>query len=221
MKTQRGFTLIELLIVVGIIAILAAIALPNMLEAQIRAKVARVRADLRTVATALESYAVAENKYPPMIGVVGGANIPAQPAHVNNGYGSGRDYGWRGLPPQLTTPVAYLTSLPSDPFKRGASHNYPPDIDKPYESGNVFDMALIYHSIQQYTELDPVAFDAGDLNDYGHWRMYSIGPDKTIDAIGTADRTLGWLYDPSNGTISTGEILRTHADPTGARFTRF
>src|SRR5690606_13569858 len=62
---NRGFTLIELLIVVAIIAILAAIAVPNFLEAQVRSKVSRTKADMRTVATALEAYAVDSNHYPP------------------------------------------------------------------------------------------------------------------------------------------------------------
>src|SRR5688572_26440323 len=91
----RAFTLIELLVVVAIISILAAIAIPNFLEAQIRSKVSRARSDLRTLATGLESYAVDQNRYP--------ANF---------------DYnGWRPAPPILTTPVAYITSLPFDPFK--------------------------------------------------------------------------------------------------------
>ena len=60
----RGFTLIELLIVVAIIAILAAIAVPNFLEAQTRSKVSRVKSDMRTIATGLESYQVDYNRYP-------------------------------------------------------------------------------------------------------------------------------------------------------------
>jgi type II secretion system protein G len=62
---KKGFTLIELLIVVAIIAILAAIAVPNFLEAQVRAKVSRVKSDHRSLATAIESYYVDHGTYPP------------------------------------------------------------------------------------------------------------------------------------------------------------
>ena len=61
---KKGFTLIELLIVVAIIAILAAIAVPNFLEAQVRAKISRGKADMRSIATALETYKMDHNKYP-------------------------------------------------------------------------------------------------------------------------------------------------------------
>ena len=63
MKNYKCFTLIELLIVVAIIAILAAIAVPNFLEAQVRSKVARCKSDMRNLANALEAYFVDNNKY--------------------------------------------------------------------------------------------------------------------------------------------------------------
>jgi prepilin-type N-terminal cleavage/methylation domain-containing protein len=51
--SRSGFTLIELLIVVGIIAILVAIAVPNFLEALTRSNVARCKADMRSLTTAI------------------------------------------------------------------------------------------------------------------------------------------------------------------------
>ena len=62
-RNQKGFTLIELLIVVAIIGILAAIAIPNLLTAMQRSKQKRTMADMRSLATAWEAYAVDLNAY--------------------------------------------------------------------------------------------------------------------------------------------------------------
>lgn len=61
---KEGFTLIELLIVVAIIGIIAAIAIPNLLNAIQRGKQKRTMADMRAIGTAVESYAVDNNAYP-------------------------------------------------------------------------------------------------------------------------------------------------------------
>ncbi|MFB3895559.1 MAG: type II secretion system protein [bacterium] len=94
---QMGFTLIELLIVVAIIAILAAIAIPNFLAAQTRSKIARVQEEMRTIGTALEAYDIEYNCYPRQ-GPAGTCNI------ASNGL------------PELTTPISYITSFPKDIF---------------------------------------------------------------------------------------------------------
>ena len=65
MCAARGFTLIELMIVVAIIGILAAIAIPNLLNAVQRGKQKRSMSDMRALATAIEAYAVDNNQYPP------------------------------------------------------------------------------------------------------------------------------------------------------------
>ncbi len=68
MRRQKGFTLIELLIVVAIIGIIAAIAIPNLLNAINRGRQKRTMADMRSIGTALESYSVDFNFYPKVTG---------------------------------------------------------------------------------------------------------------------------------------------------------
>jgi general secretion pathway protein G len=67
-RNNKGFTLIELLIVVAIIGIIVAIAIPNLLNAIQRAKQKRTMADMRSAGTAAEAYAVDFNHYPAAAG---------------------------------------------------------------------------------------------------------------------------------------------------------
>src|SRR5207249_8005006 len=75
--TEKGFTLIELLIVVAIIGIIAAIAIPNLLNAIDRGKQKRTMADMRSIGTAVESYAVDNNFYPKGLANAAAAAISA------------------------------------------------------------------------------------------------------------------------------------------------
>ena len=61
---SRGFTLIELLIVVAIIGLIAAIAIPNLLNAVDKGKQKRTMTDLRAIGTAVEAYSVDNTSYP-------------------------------------------------------------------------------------------------------------------------------------------------------------
>ena len=64
LRREKGFTLIELLIVVAIIGIIAAIAVPNLLTAIQRSKQKRSMADMRAIGTALGSYQTDYDFYP-------------------------------------------------------------------------------------------------------------------------------------------------------------
>ena len=189
----RAFTLVELLIVVAIIAILAAIAVPNFQEAVVRCRVARTKDDLRSLGTGLEAYRTDYTAYPRA-----DINMALAPRLV-----------------PLTTPVAYLSSLFEDPFfaKSGAGSSAPYGSQDPYycyASGNIY-----FGTTSQY-----------DSNKY-IGSIYSLagrGPDADIVFGGycmahpnslQTEANLRGAYDPTNGTVSEGDIFRLSAGTLG------
>ncbi len=171
---KNGFTLIELLIVVAIIAILAAIAIPNFLAAQMRSKVARTYASLQTIATALESYCVDNNVYP----------------FYTDGPPTAIDHE---IPILISTPVAYITSIPLDIFSqqpgnttlfRGDNFHY---LTEDYNPGLV---------------VSTLSTDGVSAYDNAKWMSWSNGPEGHDDHGGKM------IYDPTNGIVSNGNLIR-------------
>src|SRR3984957_2318118 len=70
---QKGFSLIELLIVVAIILIIAAIAIPNLLRAKIAANEASAVGSMRTINTTAVEYSTTYGGYPTALSSLGGA----------------------------------------------------------------------------------------------------------------------------------------------------
>ncbi len=213
-----GFTLIELLIVVAIIAILAAIAVPNFLEAQMRSKISRVKADQRTIAMALEAYAIDNlNTYP---------NMHLYPPGAAWIY-----VGWGYAQKKLTTPVPYMTSLLPDTFQlrydQLTTHLRTRDMwlrGNPFQDPSYDPVANGDQHVMDYENF----VEGGNPNNatwverwymsYGPtmWKLQSFGPMRETYSYGWATTTSepGWpnrYYDPTNGTVSRGLITRTQA----------
>ena len=193
---------------VAIIAILATIALVNYQHAQARSKTSRVKGELASVATALESYAVDFNDYPLMRGNIADGPQLNRPED-NTGFGFNCVQSFRTLPVELTSPIPYMSNIAKDPFKISG---YDYNLHRGFKSGNPLDLGYVYHNIPEFMLSPTSGFDQRDLFAYGFWRLTSLGPDAI--SINTLGRT---VYDSTNGTISNGDIIRTFKSPEGLR----
>jgi len=202
---EKAFTLIELLIVVAIIAILAAIAVPNFLEAQVRAKVSRAKSDMRSITVAIEAMRVDRNALP--LDFWDDDKQPEADQYSMRVFGVhcyGNDRGGTtGVLVPLTTPVAYITSIPVDVFA-----------DKLEEStlfgGLLYDIDWLKPHTYMYMDYNPHWPDQGEEIfgvKVGEYRLETSGPDRRFN--NTADGTFYRYYDPTNGTTSIGDIIYT------------
>jgi prepilin-type N-terminal cleavage/methylation domain-containing protein len=199
---RRAFTLIELLIVVAIIAILAAIAVPNFLEAQTRAKVSRGLADMRSIATGLESYKVDTNKYPPDYQLYqqgGGGGTTGQFANACLG--------------RLTTPVAYITAIPLNVFTyRNSWYDGDPRWYGYKSEDNWRTIVLPGIQTRPDAELNKLwVLESVGPDQHSNWGSYAMFGQKVLNSIGfiQGGGGPGCIYDATNGTVSAGDIVRT------------
>lgn len=197
----RAFTLIELLIVIAIILILIAIALPNFLEAQTRAKVTKAQSEMRSVATALHAYQLDYREFPltrddhdQVMHMTGMMRMPF-------------------VPYSLTTPVAFMSDVPLDVFKPRVMVDHKHSFVY-VNSGNTPAMQLREFKLR----VEGYPTTTGSSPEFG---LLSTGPDAEFGSMqmlmeaGPPPRYMMMFpasqsqsqYSPTNGTKSGGDIV--------------
>jgi len=218
--------------VVAIIAILAAIAVPNFLEAQTRSKVSRCKADIRVMVTAEEAYFVDWNSYKrDSDSSLHQADIGPQSLDPSNPIFSQCANGAI----QLTTPIAYMSSLLTDPFV----------VDIAVEGAGARGYRIGSGS-WSYADPPPNPHDHQDshitfknLGKRGAYVIIGVGPDKNRARMGYKNFPFMSMYeggastalrpdknqplcyttcDPTNGTVSLGDIYAFGGSWQSGRF---
>lgn len=214
----RGFTLIELLIVIAIILILIAIALPNFLEAQERARVTRAKGNLRSMETAVMAFRTQygyfyadfndplratqisrNHKYPgfgPCPTNAGGGIPDGGLDWTEMSTGDRTTFYGRGIHCPLTTPIKFIDpGVTVDPWGDGS---VPIGMDSRWEIEGGGDSDNITAGMKYVAY-----FVSGPNRVQGEWRRGC----ETLGGLG-----VGCVYNPTNGTKSRGDLWMVLAD---------
>jgi len=224
---KRAFTMIELLCVVAVIAILAAISVPNFLEAQNRTKISKAHQDMDVLEAALLAYQADYNAYPPTLphalrdmdkawglspqlrqvtpvnpeALTRAAEASAPPKFENEGYL--RWYsGMQGLEHRLLSGLALNVLTTPMPYLTMALPGDPFSFPRtPIGYVNLIEAREAY---------GVTSLPGSEEEDRRRYYLFSTGPDQaTAPNPLTQDVT---LYDPTNGSSSAGVIARFGGD---------
>jgi len=185
--------MIELTIVGITITMLIAIALPNFIEAQIRATVTASSADMAVIASALEEYYIEHRAYPPNVRGPEG-EIP-YPGNDN----AAERYAALTV---LTTPTEYLFRLPLDPFYTKDSSTVP------FYSNDKSTVAYDYVNFVDATGSTLSRSEiVGEENGRVAYILVGNAPDQMRSLDFETMPPTSLQYSPTNGTRSTGDII--------------
>ena len=215
MRRIRGFTLIELLIVIAIILILIAIALPNFLEAQIRAKVTKSQGEVRTLGIALESFRVDHGEL--LVDFWDEGDPIAQQRIMKWNFcqpfvspPADEVRNQRCILANLTSPSKYVNEIPTDPFSgtitptssrliRALAGTYFYGDNESKIQGEDHGIGALTFQRTLFSGLRPLGED--------EWALVGWGPDGLIEELDGDERFRGLPYSPTNGTRSKGDIV--------------
>ncbi len=213
---QRAFTLIELLIVTAILGVLSAIAVPNFLQARLRAQTAKTNGDLDAVAKAVMMFRLDRNQFPPATDNLGESFLSGRMDFALIEEFVTFQTSKAGTPvPCLTSPISYIAQAPLDPFSGN------PVLPYGYAGGRMGYIITSFgpdrdqnegiNDLNHRGDIDePTAFILADGEETEYSLMASFMGTSTRQRSPALLRNYlhARTYDPSNGLVSNGDLWR-------------
>jgi len=205
-KFQKSFTIVEIILIIGIIGVIVAIIIPNLMRAHIRSKISLIKSEMAGIAIALENYKADYGTYPiePESDPEGENLGPDEIANPDEIFGiteSGElnaiGLGRLAYPEENVTEPIYMNRIPGDPFNDNGQEEW-----YVTENGQFIGAHNNHYCY----------FTSGTLGEVKYWALVSYGPDKdqdiaSYDEAKNAEESGNKKYDAVNGILSDGDIV--------------